>query len=263
MARVGCLKLKKFQTLLRELHSLQRVVIAFPRDLDSTFLLHAAQQVLEHRDILAITCTTDYIPESKIEQAKRTAIKLHVRHQLVTVPFPEELGTNPKNRCYLCKLTLFAQLRKIAAYENIPHILDGTNLDAMVNGSSGCQALTELGVTSPLLLASLTKQDVRDLSKEDGLVWDNPSSACLLTRIPHGTRVEPEELRRIDLIEDFLKDLGFTTVRLRSHGDLASIEVPYEQVATLIAADKRHGIDVQLRALGYRHVTVDLAGYLP
>ena len=150
---------------------------------------------------------------------------------------------------------------EVAASEKIAHVLDGTNLDDLDDYRPGLRALGELGVKSPLLTQGLTKQDIRDLSREHGLVGDKPSGACLLSRIPHGTRIESEELRRIDQAERFLKDLGFAAVRLRSHEDLARIEVPRERVAEMVAADRRHGIDAQLKALGYRYVALDLAGY--
>ncbi|WP_043636918.1 asparagine synthase-related protein [Desulfovibrio sp. TomC] len=171
---------QKYRNLLCELRSMQKVVVAFSGGLDSTFLLHAARQALAD-DVLAVTIAADYTPESEVEEAKRTAQAVNVRH--------------------------------------------------------------------------------RDLSREHGLVWDKPSGACLLSRIPHDTRIESVELRRIDQAEALLKNLGLTAVRLRSHGDLARIEVPHDRVAGMVEADRRHGIDARLKALGYRYVTVDLAGY--
>jgi uncharacterized protein len=254
-------KFKKFQDLLHELHALGRVAVAFSGGLDSTLLLYAARQALQEDDVLAITCVAVYIPQAEIEEAKRTAAAFDVRHRLIAVPFPEELRANPLDRCYLCKRALLTHMAQAAADAGISHLVDGTNLDDLRDYRPGRRALEEFGVKSPLLAAGLTKQDIRDLARENGLVWDKPAGACLLTRIPHGRRIDFEELKRIDLIEDFLKDQGFATVRLRSHGELASIEVPVDQVSALIEADRRHGIDARIKALGYRHVTVDLAGY--
>jgi pyridinium-3,5-biscarboxylic acid mononucleotide sulfurtransferase len=251
---------KKYRNLLRELRSMQRAVVAFSGGLDSTFLLHAARQALAD-DVLAVTIATAYMPESEIEEAKSTAQAMNIRHLLLDAPFPEEIRNNPPDRCYRCKRSLFTLLTEVAANEKTAHILDGTNLDDLDDYRPGLRALGELGVKSPLLTHGLTKQDIRDLSKEHGLAWDKPAAACLLSRIPHGTRIEYAELRRIDQAERFLKELGFAAVRLRSHGDLARIEVPRERVAEVIEADKSHGIDARLKALGYRHVAVDLAGY--
>ena len=251
---------EKYRHLLGGLCSLGNAVVAFSGGLDSTFLLHAARQALGD-GVLAATLVTAYMPEAEIEDAKRTARAMRVRHLLVAVPFPEELRTNPPDRCYRCKRILFRLLTEVAAQENIAHVLDGTNLDDLDDYRPGMRALGELGIESPLLAEDLTKQDIRELSREQGLVWDKPAGACLLSRLPHDTRVTDAALRRIDQAENFLRELGFATVRLRSHGDLARIEVPRERVAEILEADRRHGIDARLKALGYRYVTVDLAGY--
>jgi len=251
----------KYRNLLRELRSMGKAVVAFSGGLDSTFLLHAAREALGD-GVLAVTMATSYMPEAEIEEAKSAAQAMKVRHLLLTAPFPEAIRANPPDRCYICKQSLFTLLQDVAASENIAHVLDGTNLDDLDDYRPGLKALGELGIKSPMLTEGLTKQDIRDLSREHGLAtWNKPAAACLLSRIPHGTVIEEAELRRIDQAERFLKELGFTAVRLRSHGDLARIEVPREQVAQVVEADRQHGIEARLRALGYQHVAVDLAGY--
>lgn len=247
--------------LLGSLRSLERAVVAFSGGLDSTFLLHAARQALGD-GVLAVTLATPYTPKAELEEAKAAAAAMGVRHVLLETPIPEALRANPPERCYLCKKSLFGLVLEAARREGIAHVLDGTNVDDLGDHRPGIKALGELGIRSPLLLEALTKQDIRELSRLHGLAgWDKPASACLLTRLPHGARVEEAELRRIDEAEQYLRKLGFPAVRLRSHGDVARIEVPPDRVADVAAADRRHGIDARLKALGYRHVAVDLAGY--
>jgi len=252
---------EKYQDLLDSLRSMGKAVVAFSGGLDSTFLLHAARQALGG-NVLAVTIVTPYMPEAEIEEAVHAAKAMQARHLLLTAAIPEAILNNPPERCYLCKRSLFTMMMETAAREGIGHVLDGTNLDDLGDYRPGLKALGELGVASPLLAAGLGKQEIRDLCREHGLsVWDKPAGACLLTRLPHGRPVEEDELRRIDRAERFLKEIGFTAVRIRSHGDVARIEVPREMVAEVVEADKRHGIDANLKALGYRHVAVDLAGY--
>lgn len=236
-------------------------VVAFSGGVDSAYLLHAAHLALPGR-VLAVTFATPYTPGSDVGDARALAGAMQVRHRVVECPIPDAIRTNPPDRCYLCKQALFGALIRIAGEEGMEYVLDGSNLDDLDDYRPGLRAVRELGVRSPLLDAGLNKQDIRDLSREQGLpTWEKPAGACLLTRIPHGTSVTGEELRRIDRGESFLKSLGFSSVRLRSHGVLARIELPPEAVALCLDPVLREEIDTCLKALGYRHVTVDLAGY--
>lgn len=251
---------KKYRSLLHDLCPLERVVVAFSGGVDSTLLLAAAKQVLGD-GVLAVTLATPYMPQAELEEAARTAAAMQVRHRLVRLPFPKELRDNPPDRCYRCKRRLFSLLVRLAARENILHILDGTNADDLREYRPGLRALGECGIRSPLLAAGLTKQEIREISKRRQLAWDKPAGTCLLSRLPHGTRMTAEALRRIDQAETFLRASGFPAVRVRSHGDLARIEVPEAQVAKLVAANRHHAVQDRLTALGYRYVAVDLAGY--
>ena len=252
---------ERYRRLLAELTGLKRAMLAFSGGLDSSFLLHAASRALGE-GVTAVTLDTPYAPRAEIAEAAALARNLGVRHVVLAVPFPEVLRDNPPERCYLCKKALFAKLLELAAGQGIAHILDGTNQDDLGDYRPGMRALAELGVVSPLLAAGIGKADIRALSRQAGLpTWNKPSGACLLTRLPHGARVMAEELTRIDAAETWLRGLGFPAVRLRSHGDLARLEVPRDQAPAVLEADAKHGIDAKLKALGYRYVTLDLAGY--
>ncbi|WP_043601586.1 ATP-dependent sacrificial sulfur transferase LarE [Solidesulfovibrio magneticus] len=254
-------RIERYRRLLADLGGLQSAVLAFSGGLDSSFLLHAASRAMGE-GLTAVTLDTPYAPRAEIAEAAALAGRLGVRHVVLPVPFPEALRDNPPERCYLCKKALFAKLLELAAGEGIAHVLDGTNQDDLGDHRPGLRALAELGIVSPLLSAGIGKADIRALSRQAGLpIWDKPSGACLLTRLPHGRRVTAEELKRIDTAETWLRSLGFPAVRLRSHGDLARLEVPRDQAPAVLEADARHDIDAKLKALGYRHVTLDLAGY--
>lgn len=251
----------RHRRLLADLAGLKSAVLAFSGGLDSSFLLHAASRAMGE-GLVAVTLDTPFAPRAEIAEAASLARSLGARHVVLPVPFPEALRDNPPERCYLCKKALFARLLELANNQGIAHVLDGANLDDLDDYRPGMRALAELGILSPLLAAGIGKADIRALSRQAGLpTWNKPSGACLLTRLPHGRRVTAEELERIDTAETWLRGLGFPAVRLRSHGDLARLEVPRDQAPAVLEADARHGIDAKLKALGYRHVTLDLAGY--
>ena len=141
-------------------------------------------------------------------------------------------------------------------------VLDGTNFDDLSEHRPGQRALQELGIISPLKKCGLGKSEIRLAARQAGLAnWNKPANSCLLTRIPHGHKAAEQELRRINQAESLLHAAVFSTVRVRSYEALVRVEVPRDQVAKLVSESMRRNLDEQIRQLGYRHVTVDLAGY--
>lgn len=81
------------------------------------------------------------------------------------------------------------------------------------------------------------------------------STSAVAARSP----LHEDELSRIDRGESYLKSLGFPAVRLRSHGDIARIEVPQSALTDVLAADADGGIHITLKNMGYMDVVLDKA----
>lgn len=250
-----------YQRLLEILRGMDSIAVACSGGLDSSLLLAVAHTLLGER-VLALTALTPYMASWEIAEAKDLTARLGIRHQILTLPMPSDIAHNPPDRCYRCKRTLFAELKAVAAAEGLTWLADGTNRDDLSDYRPGMRALRELAIRSPLLEAGLGKADIRRYARALDLpVWNKPASACLLTRLPHETEVQPEQLRRVEAAERALLDLGFGTVRVRCHDDLARIEVDRTEQARLLQEDRAAQIVAVLTGCGFRYVTLDLQGY--
>ena len=164
-------KIEKLDTILRELKS---YVIAFSGGVDSSFLMHRGK-LLGINEMMGVTIRTPYIPSEEVEEASEFALKHNIRHKIVDFPFPEKIRMNPTDRCYMCKKSIFSGILKFARENGFRFVIDGTNADDEHSYRPGIRALTELGIKSPLLESGLTKNDIRIMSKEQGLpLWNKP-----------------------------------------------------------------------------------------
>lgn len=254
---------EKIEQLRSLLAAMEGVVIGYSGGCDSTLLAAAAREVLGERAVCVLASSATY-PASEVKEALETADQLGIP---VTRIDTEELQNenflaNPPDHCYYCKQELFGRLAAIAKLQGIRWIADGSNHDDLQDYRPGARAAAEFGVRSPLREAGLNKAEIRELSRRLGLpTWDKPAFACLASRIPYGTRIDPAVLRRLEEAEQFLKGLGFRQVRVRHHGTVARIEVEPEEIDRLASADLRQSVAQKFRELQYLYTAVDLDGY--
>lgn len=242
---------------------MERIIVAFSGGVDSSFLLKVAHEVLSE-NVLAVTAKSSTYPEREFNEALKFAADYGIPHRVIISEELEVEGfsQNPLNRCYLCKRELFNKIRHIAINEDYKFIAEGSNKDDLGDYRPGLQAISELGITSPLREADLSKDDIRLLSKELGLkTWDKPSFACLSSRFPYGERITAEKLQMVDKAEQFLIDLGFRQTRVRHHGSVARIEVEEMDFERFLDKKIRSVVYTRLKELGYVHVALDLKGY--
>ena len=136
------------------------------------------------------------------------------------------------------------------------------NADDIDDYRPGMQALKELGIKSPLLEAGLTKTEIRELSKREGLsTWDKPSFACLASRFAYGEIITPQRLNMVSAAEQKLRDLGFGQLRVRMHGSMARIEIMPDEFEKLLQGDTASRIDDYFHSLGFKFAALDLGGY--
>ena len=248
-------------TLAEFFQSIPKAAVAFSGGTDSAFLLWAAK---EHGcNVRAYYVKTAFQPQFELEDARRLAAELNVPMTVVDADIlsvPEAAANGPQ-RCYHCKRALFTGLWEAARRDGYGVLLDGTNASDDAGDRPGMRALRELEVRSPLRECGLTKADVRRLSKEAGLfTWDKPAYACLATRIPTGTPITREDLKRVERAECALETLGFRDFRVRLFHGAARLQVTGEQLP--LALEKQAELRAALRP-DFSDVLLDLAPRTP
>ncbi|HJZ75521.1 MAG TPA: ATP-dependent sacrificial sulfur transferase LarE [Vicinamibacterales bacterium] len=252
----------KERALAETLASLDSVIVAYSGGVDSAYLAYIAHRTLGDRAV-AITADSPSYPERHRALAISIARDFGLRHEIIRTSELErqEYRANPSNRCYYCKHELYTHLSRIAEARGAV-VVDGNNADDRGDYRPGRQAAREFGVRSPLDEVNLTKGEIRELSHRAGLpTWDEPASACLSSRIPYHSEVTAEKLRIIERGEQALRALGFRVCRVRHHDELARIEIARDEMARALEPEIAAAIVRELKAAGYKYVSLDLQGY--
>lgn len=253
---------------LRELESMLApygsALVAFSGGVDSSLALAICARALPKERVLAVTSNNETYLPSELDLASEFTDALGVEHLIVNTRELDDpdYASNPANRCYFCKSTLYSDLDRLAGERGYACVVDGANADDEGDYRPGRKAAKELGVVSPLALAGVGKAEVRELAKHLGLPsWDKPALACLSSRFPYGQEITAEKLSQVARAEEFLRGQGFRQVRLRHHGEIARLEVGPEEMERAFAL--RDKISAELREAGFLYVTLDLSGYRP
>ena len=206
---------------------LGKAAVALSGGLDSSVLLAICADILGAENCLAVSADTPYMMASEQESADKLCRKIGVKRISVRLSIPDCIKNNPPDRCYLCKRLIFGRLIEEASARGFEKLLDGTNAGDLSDYRPGMRALSELGVFSPFLEAGWGKK----------------------------------EIQMVDESEDFLRSLGFSSVRVRIHGKCARIEVSPDLLQKFCVPENMGVVSAQLKKIGFKYVSVDLEGY--
>jgi pyridinium-3,5-biscarboxylic acid mononucleotide sulfurtransferase len=256
--------LEKEERLKELLEGYGSVVVAYSGGVDSTYLADVAHDVLGDK-AHTILADSPSIPRSELEEASAFArSRGWVFSIIATNEFEnDDFLKNDGRRCYHCRTELFGKMRGYAEAHGVKTLAYGAMADDLLDPTRvGSLAAGELGVVSPLQEAGLGKDAIRELSARRGLPTASKASfACLASRLPVGTPVSAKVLSKVEQAEEVLKRLGFHQYRVRHHDDMARIEIAPEDFERVMRPDVREAIVKEVSAVGYRFVTLDLAGY--
>ena len=253
----------KLSALRASLLQLDSVLVAYSGGTDSAYLAFVAHEVIGQR-MLAVIADSPSLPRAELAAALAFAKEHSIPIETIAT---DELANpdyqrNDAQRCFHCKDELFTQMERLRATRGFTHIAYGRNLDDDGDFRPGQRAAAMHHAIAPLAEAGLRKEEIRTLARAAGLPLANkPASACLSSRIEYGRAVTAEALAQIEAAESTLRELGFTQLRVRHHGELARIELTRDELPRALSLDLFDRISSQLRALGFRYITLDLEGF--
>lgn len=241
-----------------------RVVVALSGGVDSAVVALAAKHTLQD-NALAITANYKTLAESEMNTAINIAKEIGIRHIIIEYSELDDpkFTRNDNLRCYYCRKSLSEYLLSYSKLFNISCIVDGTNVDDLMDYRPGIKALREYGIKSPLLDIKIEKHMIRKIAKNFGLSISNkPSNSCLASRIPYGKKITQEKLTKIENAEKIVKELfKVEQVRVRDHEKIARIEIGTDEFGKMFDSNKLKILNSKLREIGFQYVTLDLAGY--
>ncbi|HOV32758.1 MAG TPA: ATP-dependent sacrificial sulfur transferase LarE [Candidatus Hydrogenedens sp.] len=256
--------LEKEEKLKESFKKYSSMAIAYSGGVDSTYLAAIAREVLGEHSVLLIADTPS-LPRDELKEAIELAKQ---QGWNISIVYPNEFEDerylkNDSYRCYYCKCILFQTMLEFTKQNNIEAIACGETADDLKDITrTGEIAIKEFGILTPLSEVGLHKEEIRQLSRLRQLpTADKPSLACLSTRIPTGIPITLESLKKIEAAEKVLKSLGFKQYRVRTHQDLARIELELNDLPRLVSEPIRSQVVQEFQNLGYRFITLDLAGY--
>ncbi|RLI79932.1 ATP-dependent sacrificial sulfur transferase LarE [Archaeoglobales archaeon] len=254
----------KLEKLLNFIRSFKSVVIAFSGGVDSSTL--AALCAKELSKVVAVTVVSPITPSREIENAKKAAKEIGIKHEFIEVNPLEDPNfvRNTLDRCYYCKRNLIKSLIDFGERRGYSVIFEGTNVDELKEHRPGYKAVKSFeNVYSPWAKFGFRKDEIRAIAKEMGFSFYNKQPlACLATRIPYGVEIDGKKLKMVDEAENAILDVvELSQIRVRNLNNVAVIEVERDEIEKFFDVNVISKIVEELKKVGFKQVLIDLEGY--
>lgn len=253
---------EKKQDLVANLQKIKKIAIAYSGGIDSTLLLKVALDTLGAENVLAVVVNSELFLDDEFNKAIALADELGA--QVLGVEMSElsdpKIVANTPDSWYYSKKMLYQTIKQEAAKHGFDNIADGMIQDDNADFRPGLKARDEEAVYSPLQTADLYKTEIRELAHEMNITnWNKVASCSVASRFPYGTALTLDAVNRVFASEKYLRNLGYLTVRVRTHGDLARIELPEDDLQA--AWEQKDAISAQLKKFGFNYVTFDMDSF--
>ncbi len=253
---------EKEKNLIQLLQHFNSLALCYSGNLESTYLLKVAVDVLGSDHVLAVVMSSDLFPEEDFNHAVDLASSYDVQvlglemHELKN---PRVAANTPKSWYYSRKLA-YQTMKENINIKEYPVLADSFLMDDLEDFKPGLKARDEEQVRSLLEEAKLYKKEIEILKDKHQITkWNKTNGGNIASRFPYGTHLSQKKVKKVYLGEDYLKHLGFSQVRARIHNDIVRIEILKKDFPRFI--EKTTEINVFFQKLGFTYVTLDIEGF--
>ncbi|WP_051479979.1 ATP-binding protein [Catenovulum agarivorans] len=194
----------KLNNLLEFANQFASVSVALSGGVDSMLLTYVLHRYSASH-VNAVHAASPAVPKSALQRIQAYSSKHQWNLRIVDAKELDNPNyrSNPVNRCYFCKSSLYQRIGKHAC----DVIFSGTNMDDLGDYRPGLIAAAEHKVHHPYVEANISKVEIYQLAKYFGLtdLQALPAQPCLASRIETGISVSVADLEFIDEMERLVR----------------------------------------------------------
>ncbi|MCL2712506.1 MAG: ATP-dependent sacrificial sulfur transferase LarE [Methanomassiliicoccaceae archaeon] len=250
-----------WQLLCDRISSYNGVAVSYSGGIDSTVLLAAAVKVFpeEHMAVLAdIPMLSERQKRIAADAAKELGAKLVITE--ITYNDIPGIEKNTKERCYLCKRSIYSSVRRIAYGYGYDTCLDGENFSDKDDERPGRKAAKEFNIVSPMKELGFHRETVEQMFSELDLSTDIQKETCLATRVGTGTPFDDVLLERIEECENIIRQIsGVRQIRMRSRDNEAELFTSPDTIELLVRSENE--LAAALMKKGILRMSINAEGY--